>query len=161
WLNKAGAVNAAAATQHETAAAAYIAALAAMPTLPELATNHDVPGVLHATLLIAFNTLPSAVNVVDSARTWSQTVTTVSNYQAVADTAVAATPATDVAPPMLKSNDAAQPADSGNNPLGLPQWLEQYLEQLGIGNSQLAHDPMVDTPFDDAIAQWLQNFGYN
>jgi len=37
----------------------------------------------------------------------------------------------------------------------------KLLQQLGIGDEQLAHDPTVDTPFDDAIAQWLQNLGYN
>jgi PPE-repeat protein len=96
---------------------------------------------------------------------WVQAATTMSAYQAVANTAVAATPATDAAPPILKSN-GAQPADSdsginADNPLNIPQWLQQFLQQLGIGNEQVAHDPMVDTPFDDAIAQWLQNFGYN
>ena len=132
-----------------------------MPTLPELATNHVVHGVLQATNFFGINTIPIAVNEADYARMWVQAAATMSTYQAVADTAVAATPVTDVAPPILKSNDAAQPADSGGNPLGIPQWLQQFLQQLGIGDEQLAHDPMVDTPFDDAIAQWLQNFGYN
>jgi PPE-repeat protein len=160
WLTQAGADSAAAATQHETAAAAYTAALAAMPTMPELVTNHVVHGVLQATNFFGINTIPIAVNEADYVRMWVQAATTMSTYQAVADTAVAATPTTDAAPPILKSNDAAQPADSGDNPLGLPQWLVDDLEKLGIGNSQLAHDPTVDTPFDDAIAQWLQNFGY-
>ncbi len=161
WLTKVSADSAAAATQHETAAAAYTAALAAMPTLPELATNHVVHGVLQVTNFFGINTIPIAVNEADYARMWVQAAATMSTYQAVADIAVAATPATDSAPPILKSNDAGQPADSGGNPLGIPQWLQQFLQQLGIGDEQLAHDPMVDTPFDDAIAQWLQNFGYN
>jgi PPE-repeat protein len=168
WLAKASADSAVAATQHETAAAAYTAALAAMPTMPELATNHVVHGVLQATNFFGINTIPIAVNEADYVRMWVQAAATMSTYQAVADTAVAATPATDVAPPILKSNGAAQPADSGDpdsgdgdNPLGLPQWLQQFLQQLGIGDEQLAHDPTVDTPFDDVIAQWLQNFGYN
>jgi PPE-repeat protein len=169
WLTQASADSATAATQHETAATAYTAALAAMPTLPELATNHVVHGVLQATNFFGINTIPIALNEADYVRMWVQAATTMSTYQAVADTAVTATPATDAAPPILKSNSTAQAAESGDpysglngdNPLGIPQWLQQFLEQFGIGNSQLAHDPTIDTPFDNLIAQWLQNFGYN
>jgi len=168
WLTQASANSAAAATQHETTASAYTAALAAMPTLPEMATNHIVHGVLLATNFFGINTIPIAANEVDYARMWVQAAATMSTYQAVADTAVAATPTTDAAPPILKPNSTAQAAESGDpysglsgdNPLGIPQWLQQFLEQFGIGNSQLAHDPTIDTPFDNLIAQWLQNYGY-
>ena len=34
------------------------------------------------------------------------------------------------------------------------------MNELGIGNSQVAHDPTIDNAFDNAIANFLQNFGY-
>ncbi|MGB9250025.1 MAG: PPE family protein, partial [Mycobacterium sp.] len=166
WLTQASADSAAAATQHETAAAAYTAALAAMPTLPELATNHVVHGVLQATNFFGINTIPIALNEADYVRMWVQAATTMSTYQAVAGTAVTATPATDAAPPILKSNAQSQasslPTLSGDNPLGLPQWLRDFLNKLGIGNSPVAHAPRLDYWFDDVLANYLQqNFGIN
>ena len=166
WLMRASANSATAAAQHETAAAAYTAALAAMPTMPELAANHMVHGVLLATNFFGINTIPIALNEADYVRMWIQAATTMSTYQAVAGTAVAATPPTDPAPTIQKSDAQTQasslPTLSGDNPLGLPQWLRDFLNQLGIGNSPVAHAPTLDYPFDDVLANYLQqNFGIN
>ena len=165
WLMRASANSATAAAQHETAAAAYTTALAAMPTLPELGANHIVHGVLVATNFFGINTIPIALNEADYVRMWVQAATTMSTYQAVAGAAAATTPSTDPAPTIQKS-DAQNPASSssiqlsGDNPLGLPPSLQQFLNELGIGNSQVAHDPTIDNAFDNAIANFLQNFGY-
>ena len=164
WLMQASANSAAAATQHETTAAAYTGALAAMPTLPELAANHVIHGVLLATNFFGINTIPITLNEVDYVRMWVQAATTMSTYQAVSSAALASTPATTSAPPIAKS--ALTSADtsiydqlSGDNPLGIPQWLQNILKQFGIDNQITAHDPKLDYFFDNWVADYLQNFG--
>jgi PPE-repeat protein len=187
WLMLASANSAAAAAEHETAATAYTAALVAMPTLPELATNHIVHGVLLATNFFGINTIPIAVNEADYVRMWIQAANTMGVYQVASSTAVAATPQAAPAPQIVKSDATANPAASTNplqhivqqiqqfwqslltdpsqvdpnNPLGLPPQLVQGLGKFGIGNSPVAHAPLLDYPVDNWVSTILQNFGIN
>ena len=133
WLTEASTNSAGVAAQHEIAAAAYTGALAAMPTLPELAVNHVIHGVLIATNFFGINMIPIALNEADYVRMWIQAATTMATYQAVSGSALASAPRTTTAPPVLKTNNAVAAAadpSSGN-------FLSDIFNQL----VQLFQDP--------------------
>ncbi|AKN17374.1 hypothetical protein B586_13590 [Mycobacterium haemophilum DSM 44634] len=104
WLIKAAADSMEVADQQEVVAAAYEAAVDAMPTEVELAANQVMRGVLKATNFFGVNTIPIAINEADYVRMWVQAATTMAAYEATSRVALASTPQTSPPPLILKSN---------------------------------------------------------
>ncbi|AGC64314.1 PPE family protein [Mycobacterium liflandii 128FXT] len=128
WLMRNGAEAEAMAAEHEAMAAAYCAALAAMPTMGELAENHLTHGVLLGTNFFGINTVPIAVNEADYARMWVQAATTMSAYDAASTVFAARAPQTTPAPRPIRSlgDDAPNVLPQAANVLG--SWSDFWEE---------------------------------
>lgn len=140
WLTQASEDAAESAAQHEAAATAHTGALAAMPTMSELAINHAVHGALMATNFFGINTIPIAANEADYARMWIQAATTMATYEAASAAAVAAAPQTAEPPPILKA-DAAEADD--HEP----------------GGDHHDHEHGFDSPLNQFVAEILRLVG--
>ena len=142
WLLDGAAKSSAASALHETAAGAYTAALAAMPTLAELAANHATHAGLLATNFFGINTIPIAVNEADYVRMWVQAATTMTTYQAVSESALAAVPQTAPAPQILvadtTASDTTGTAADAQAAKTYPSWMDQLAQWLQQYTSSFA-----------------------
>jgi PPE-repeat protein len=146
WLTLASAYGAVAAAQHETVATAYSAAVAAMPTLPELAANHAIHGVLAATNFFGLNTIPIALNEADYVRMWIQAATTMVTYESVAEASTAASSGTpESAAPQIVNSDGQSSSAATENPFEQIHLLSQQLVQRALSRVGFTWDPTNGT----------------
>jgi PPE-repeat protein len=114
-----------------------------MPTLPELATNHAVHGVLVATNFFGVNTVPIALTEADYTRMWIQAASTMSAYQGVTETSLASTPTTSPAPQIVSPAANVAADSSFPDPTKvIIQALQNLLNQLSDLATQYLPGPL-------------------
>jgi len=152
WLLQNSTKSSAAVLEHDTVIAAYHAAVAAMPTLVEIAANKALNASLEATNFFGVNTIPIAVNEYEYLQMWLQAATAMAIYEAVSQTAMTWVPPTAPPRPIQLANPPNQDAGGGADQLSwwvtrvqeVAQELTTDLNQPGSNPSTAIHSLLTD-----------------
>lgn len=161
WLTTMGTLSELVADRHDAIAAGYSAALAAMPTLIELAANHATHTALVATNFLGINSIPIVLNEADYLRMWAQAAAVMDAYQGASEAALGSLPTASAAPQILSSDSAAATAVSATAASGssgsgdVTGWLLQELDYLIEDLQRLA--ATVPEPWRGALTQVLDS----
>lgn len=153
WLTQASVASQKSAAQLELAAAGYVSAVAAMPTLAELQANHILHGVLVATNFFGINTIPIALNDADYVRMWIQAAAAMGTYATVSGAALAAVPHTAPPPVVVKDPGIGHLGDIPPIPPPEPPWWLEILAWLQKFATLLEE---VLTTFVNELWMWVQ-----
>jgi PPE-repeat protein len=149
--------------QASAQAAAYTAALAMTPSLPEIAANHMTRAVLTATNFLGINTVPIGVKETDYfVRMWNQAAAAMDAYQAETAVNTMLEPLPPMKPIVLPDSGAAAEAGAAAS---MAQLAAKAADPTAL--ARLASDidapvtpvPVGDLPVGDALTPFLTQLG--
>ena len=161
WLIRAAATHEEVAALQETVVAAYVAAVAAMPTRSELAANRVTYGVLMGTNFFGINTIPISIIEEQYAAMWIRAATAMLAYETTSRMVMGSMPQIDPPPLILKSYVPTEDSEDSEEYEAYGEYVEyrdteafEYVlrEDSGdVGHGHVGHATLVDNAFAEAL----------
>ncbi|HLR99572.1 PPE family protein [Mycolicibacillus parakoreensis] len=170
WLSTAAAKAGLASTAHDEIAAAYTGAVAAMPTMGELVSNHVIHGVLVSTNFFGCNTVPIGMNEADYVRMWILAADVMTGWDTASTAAADSIPLTPPSP-ILVIPGVAEGGDIAATAAGFSTQAEGEIAgsaltaadlmgtKLGVGKAVSGPASLADGASPDAAARGASRDG--